>query len=164
MDGKTRDPAAERHAETALRLIRAEPAQVFDVLTDIRRHAGLDGSGMLQGEPQGPDRLVLGSRFTMGMTQRGASYRSVNTVVEYAPDELIAWETFGEFRGRRIVGGQRWRYELSAESDGTLVRHSYVWGYAGLRWLTIQVPGFPARMQVAIVHSLANLEREVTGH
>lgn len=156
-----RDPRAEERAESVERLIKAGPAQVFSVICDIRRHAAFDGSGMLRGEPRGPDRLVLGSRFTMGMKQKGAPYRSINTVVEYAEDELIAWETAGEFRGRKFVGGQRWRYELTPQRGGTLVSHSYVWGYATLPKLTVQLPGFPAKMRTSMVHSLANLEREV---
>lgn len=162
MDVKERDPRAEKLAEHTERLIRADAAAIFDVLTDIHRHAAFDGSGMLQGAAEGPERLVLGSRFSMGMKQRGGSYRSVNTVVEHAENQLIAWASVGELRGRKLIGGQRWRYELIPRPAGTLVRHSYVWGYATMPRVTIQLPGFPARMQTSMVHTLANLEREVT--
>lgn len=161
MDASLRDARAEKRSESAERLIRADAAQIFSVLTDIRHHATFDGSGMVRGEARGPERLVLGSQFSVGMEQHRLRYRSVSTVVEFVQDELICWETAVRLRGRTVLGGQRWRYELMPRPGGTLVRHSYLWGYATMRWLTIQLPGFPEQMQTAMVHSLAALEREV---
>lgn len=158
-----RDPRAERHVESVERLLPVSAPEVFAVLTDIDRHAALDGSGMLRGGAEGPRPLVLGSRFTMGMRQARLPYRSVSTVVEYEPDRLIAWSSAGEVAGRRVVGGQRWRYELAPEGEGTRVRHSYVWGYAVARRLTIELPGYPRRMRSAMAESLRRLEEHLTG-
>lgn len=132
------------------------------MLTDIDQHAALDGSGMLQGRAEGPRPLALGSRFSMGMRQARLPYRSVSTVVEHEPDRLIAWSSAGEVAGRRVVGGQRWRYELTPEGAGTRVRHSYVWGYAAARRLTIELPGYPRRMRQAMAHTLRRLEAHLT--
>lgn len=156
-----RDPRAEQHVETVERVVPASPAEVFAVLTDIDRHTALDGSGMLQGRPDGPRPLVLGSRFSMGMRQARLPYRSVSTVVEYEQDRLVAWSSAGEVAGRRVVGGQRWRFELEPAKGGTLVRHSYVWGYAAMRRLTVELPGYPKRMRSAMAGSLRNLEDHV---
>jgi hypothetical protein len=48
----------------------------------------------------------------MAMRQAGTPYRSTNRVVEYQPDRVLAWESGGYWHGRKIVGGQRWRFTL----------------------------------------------------
>ncbi|MGW8557018.1 SRPBCC family protein [Streptomyces tubercidicus] len=152
--------------------IVAAPRQIFAVLRDPARHAELDGSGMLRGRPQGPSPLGPGDRFSMGMAQRPIAYRSVNVVVEYEKDRLIAWETWGEFRGRRLVGGQRWRYELTpvdgtdgtdgTEGGGTTqVTHTYDWSRARLPRLVVELPGFPRRMGPAMTTTLERLASAV---
>lgn len=158
-----RDPRAERHAESVERYVPAPPPAVFAVLTDIDRHAALDGSGMLRGRARGPRPLVLGARFSMGMRQAWLPYRSVSTVVEFEQDRLIAWSSAGEVAGRRVVGGQRWRFVLSPHGEGTLVQHSYVWGYAGARRLTVELPGYPRRMRTAMAESLRHLAGHFSG-
>ncbi len=56
----------------------------------------------------------------------GAPYTMVNTVVEFEPDRLIAWQPrpnnkiMGTF-----VGGRIWRYELIPQDGGTLVKESW---------------------------------------
>ncbi|MFI0711867.1 SRPBCC family protein [Streptomyces inhibens] len=144
--------------------IDATPQQIFAVLRDPARHTELDGSGMLRGRPEGPSPLGPGDRFSMGMTQNRIAYRSVNVVVEYEKDRLIAWETWGEVRGRRLVGGQRWRYELSADGGGTTrVTHTYDWSRARLPRLVIELPGHPKRMGLAMATTLERLASAVRG-
>ncbi|MFF4697350.1 SRPBCC family protein [Streptomyces chattanoogensis] len=142
--------------------IAATPQRLFAVLRDPARHAALDGSGMLRGRPDGPSPLGPGDRFSMGMQQGRIPYRSVNVVVEYEKDRLIAWETWGELRGRRLVGGQRWRYELSADGgDATHVTHTYDWSRARLPRLVIELPGYPRRMGPAMATTLERLAAAV---
>lgn len=107
------------------RLIRADQQTIFDVLADPFQHHRIDGSGMVQGQPHGPGRLSQGARFTMGQKIGPIPYRSVNHVVEFDEPRSIAWETCSEFRGRRVAGGQIWRYELEPADGGTLVREVY---------------------------------------
>jgi hypothetical protein len=114
-----------------VRLLHARPHTLFRLLADPRNHAQLDGSGLLRGDPVGPDRLKLGDTFTMGMSQAGRAYRSVNQVVEFEPNRRIAWRSTG--RGHSL------------------------WGYARMPLLTIWLPGFPRRMRPAMERSLANL-------
>ncbi|MER6839388.1 SRPBCC family protein [Streptomyces platensis] len=159
--------------------IVATPRELFDVLRDPARHAELDGSGMLRGRPQGPSPLGPGDRFSMGMAQGRIAYRSVNVVVEYEKDRLIAWETWGELRGRRLVGGQRWRYELTpvngtegmdatdGAADGsagtTRVTHTFDWSRARLPRLIVELPGYPRRMGPAMTTTLERLASAVRG-
>lgn len=101
---------ADAHARnrSATTTIAAPPAVVFAILSDPRQHARIDGSGSVRDAVDGPDRLVLGSQFAMGM-KKGAGYKTKNKVVEYDADRLIAW---------RHVGLHRWRYELAPAGDG----------------------------------------------
>ncbi|MGX1853121.1 SRPBCC family protein [Streptomyces sp. NPDC055299] len=154
--------------------IHATPGQLFAVLRDPARHTELDGSGMLRGRPEGPSPLGVGDRFSMGMAQGRLAYRSVNVVVEYEEGRLFAWETWGEVGGRRLVGGQRWRYEL-APGDGTArtgatggagttrVTHTYDWSRARLPRLVVELPGFPRRMGPAMATTLERLAAAVEG-
>lgn len=155
---------AERRAVTAERVIPASRSQIFAILTEIDNHTRLDGSTMLQGKPKGPRPLTLGSQFTLAMTQRTVTYRSLNRVVEFEPDRRIAWSTLGEWNGRRVIGGQRWRYELLDHPAGTLVRHTYVWGYARAALLVAALTGFPRQMSRSMPRTLRNLERLAVDH
>jgi uncharacterized protein YndB with AHSA1/START domain len=161
-DGSARQPRWGRRDPEArqvrvVRLIETRPHTLFQLLTDPQCHARLDGSGMLRGDPVGPDRLQLGATFTMGMSQAGKAYRSTNQVVEFEPDRRITWRSTGTWRGHTVVGGQRWRYILHPDQAGTLVEHAYVWGYARMPLLTVWLLGFPRRMGSTMERSLANL-------
>ena len=153
----TSAPTIDRRTVTVERLVRAPASILFAILRDPATHLEIDGSGMLRGRSDGATQLGPGDRFTMSMSQLGMAYRSQNTVVEYAPDRLIAWETIGLFHGRKVVGGQWWRYELVPDPEGTLVRHSYIWGRASLPLLTIWLPGYPRRMRRSMPRSLDRL-------
>jgi uncharacterized protein YndB with AHSA1/START domain len=154
------DPVrAERRSVSATVEVPVPAARVFDVLASIDRHAEIDGSGMLQGEPIGPTRLALGAEFTMGMQQVDKPYRSFSRVVEFEEGRRITWESMGTWRGRQTVGGQRWRWVLTPIEGGTLVQHSYVWGYARLALLTVWLPLYPRRARSSLQRSLANLAR-----
>jgi hypothetical protein len=107
------------------RMIPARPEAIFDVLADVAKHTLIDGSGMLQGAQETePERLVLGSKFGMGM-KLGVRYSTVNKVVEFEENRRIAWQTGPEGFAGRLMGGRIWRYELEPGSDGTLVRESW---------------------------------------
>jgi uncharacterized membrane protein len=93
---------------SASTMIEAPAPVVFAILADPRQHPRIDGSGSVRGAVDGPDRLVLGSQFAMGM-KKGAGYKTKNKVVELSEDRLIAW---------RHVGAHRWRYELTPTNGG----------------------------------------------
>lgn len=148
---------AHRRQRSAERLIDAEPGAIFDVLTDVQQHHLFDGSSMLQGSPKGPYRLTLGSGFSMAMKQRGVGYRSLNRVIEFEPDRLIAWKTTGEVFGFTFIGGQIWRYELTPQGSATLVRETYDLSQAKASWALDRL-GYPERMQEAMEQTLQRLD------
>jgi uncharacterized protein YndB with AHSA1/START domain len=108
------------------RRIPARPQEVFAILADPNRHFEIDGSGMLRGAIDAAPVSGLGDVFAMKMYhEEFGDYEMNNTVVEYQPDRLIAWEP-----ARRDVDAEpwhyRWRYELVPEEDGaTVVTESF---------------------------------------
>jgi hypothetical protein len=91
-----------RHKKSARIFISAPRKVIFDLLADPYRHVDFDGSGTLRGNVTGPQRLYLGAKFGMNVTIK-INYRTLNTVVEFEENHLIAW---------RHPGRHRWRYEL----------------------------------------------------
>lgn len=96
--------------------IAAPAAEIFDVLTDPRRHSEFDGSGTVLSSISGPSRLTMGSRFGMSMHLK-LPYTISNEVVELEQDRRIAWCHF--FR-------HRWRYELEpVDGRSTVVTETF---------------------------------------
>ena len=100
-----------RWAKAARVTILAPAPAIFDVLAAPRMHAHFDGSGTVVELVSGPEHLVLGSRFGMGMRIK-VPYRTQNEVVEFENDTLIAWCHFNK---------HRWRYVLEPVDDTTTV-------------------------------------------
>lgn len=148
---------SEYRTVRAERLIAASPGRIFAELADPYRHAALDGSGTIEAPAQAPPRLGLGAEFSMQMRQFGLCYRSFSTVVEYEQKHVITRQTVGRWRGRTIIGGQRWRYHLTPMGPRTLVQHSFLWGRARLPILTIWLPGYTWRAPGAMLDTLARL-------
>ncbi len=116
--------------ETVERFIPAPAADIFAVVADPARHHELDGSGTVQGlkvdtTAASSTPLTLGSTFSMKM-KMGVPYTMVNTIVEFEPDRLIAWQPRPDNKVLAMaVGGRIWRYELVPQGGGTLVRESW---------------------------------------
>lgn len=129
-------------------VVPAPPAEVFALLADPRRHAEIDGSGTVQSVVDGPERLELGSTFSVAM-QMGAKYRTTNTVVEFEPDRRIAWKHFAP---------HRWRYELEPVEGGTRVTETWdASRYNAVTFLPVRALGFPAKAQQGIDGTLQRL-------
>jgi hypothetical protein len=110
---------------TVERVVPAAPEVIFDLLADVSRHHLIDGSGMLQGaDGAAPQRLALGMTFGMGMKLL-VSYSTVNRVVEFENNRVIAWKTGPPGFMGKLVAGRVWRYELTPVEGGTLVRESW---------------------------------------
>ena len=110
---------------TVERVVPAAPDVIFDLLADVSRHHLIDGSGMLQGANEAaPQRLALGMTFGMGMKML-VSYSTVNRVVEFEDNRVIAWKTGPPGFMGKLVAGRVWRYELTPVDGGTLVRESW---------------------------------------
>jgi uncharacterized protein YndB with AHSA1/START domain len=132
------------------RLIHAPASTIFDLLADPRQHVLLDGSGSVTSVKSAPQRLALGSTFSMRM-KIGLGYVTRNRVVEFEEDRRIAWHHFALFV---------WRYDLEAVDGGTLVTESFnydrPWAFA------IIAMGFPERNRKAMEATLERLEAAVT--
>jgi hypothetical protein len=116
---------------------------------------------MVKGRPHGPGRLAPGVRFTMAQKNGPFPYRSVNDVVEFEEGRRIAWATSAELRGRRIAGGQIWRYEVEPREDGTLVRETHDLSRAGIVATIIERTGMADRYEQAMRATLDRLARLV---
>jgi hypothetical protein len=109
-------PTGSRWARAGRITIHAPAAVIFDILADPRRHSSFDGSGHVQGNVSGPERLSLGARFGMSM-RIVVPYRTDNVVVEFAEGRLIAWQHFNR---------HRWRYELlPVDENATVVTETF---------------------------------------
>jgi hypothetical protein len=134
-----------RRVATDSIVVAAEPAEVFDLLADPRRHAEFDGSGTVKGAVSGPSRLALGAKFGMRM-RIGLPYLIRNVVVEFEENRRIAWRHFG----RHV-----WRYELEPVDGGTRVTETFDYSSA-LSPQFLERSGFP---QANLRGITATLER-----
>lgn len=103
------------------RVINSDAGEIFALIADAGKHPSFDGSGTVRYATQDSVPLSKGSKFGMAM-RWGLPYRTTNTVIEFEPDRLIAWQTT-TLGG--LVGGRIWRYELDPTEGGTLVRETW---------------------------------------
>ena len=112
---------------TVSRTIDAPAKDIFNVLSNPRRHSELDGSGFMR-TGQNADRITAsGQVFTMDMEgeHMGGEYQTDNHVVGYDENKLLAWKTAPA--GTEPPGWQ-WVWELNAvDANTTEVRHTYDW-------------------------------------
>ena len=120
------------------------PENIFALLADPSKHPLLDGSGTVRAAV--PQRLGLGSKFGMDM-KLGASYKIVNTVVEFEENRLIAWRHFN---------GHRWRWQLEPVDGGTSVTETFDWSTARIPAL-VSISPFPRKNTEGIEKSLDRL-------
>jgi uncharacterized protein YndB with AHSA1/START domain len=132
------------------RLIPATPSRIFDLLADPRQHVRLDGSGSVTSVKKAPQRLALGSTFSMHM-KLGLGYVTRNRVVQFQENRSIAWHHFALFV---------WRYDLEEVDGGTLVTESF--NYDRPWAFVIIALGFPERNRAAMEGTLQRLESIVT--
>ena len=132
------------------RVIHAPASRIFDLLANPREHVRLDGSGSVSSVKEAPERLALGSTFSMHM-KMGLGYVTRNRVVEFEENRRVAWHHFAMFV---------WRYELEEVEGGTKVTETFnydkPWAFA------IMAMGFPERNRTAIEGTLKRLESIVT--
>ena len=115
-----------RDMESAERVIPAPPEAIFALLADPSRHHDIDGSGTVNEVKSSPQRVKLGDTFGMSMKQRGISYSTHSTVVEFDDNRRIAWQPRAAGRIGALLGkGPIWRYELEPTSGGTRVRETW---------------------------------------
>lgn len=136
---------SEKQQVSVSRVIAAPPEDIFAVLTSTEGHVAIDGSGMVRDDIE-HKTLELGSTFGMKM-RYGLPYRITNTVVEYEPDRLIAWQHFGK---------HRWRYELEPVDGGTRVTETFDWSTARSP-KAIELMGYPKKHPASMAATLERL-------
>jgi hypothetical protein len=137
------------------RIIPADAATIFALLSDPRRHAEIDGSDMVQAAKlNAPDRLTMGATFGMDMRFLGfLPYKISNEVVEFEEDRRIAWRHFGH---------HIWRYVLEpVDEASTNVTESFEWGTARLP-IAYQWAGYPKAHLGNMTRTLEKLEQVLT--
>lgn len=116
IDGGLTGPVS-RPAERELRaevLVQATPAQVWSVLSDLRRMPDLSYE-LVRMLPLKPGGLRLGQWY-LGLNRRGYAVWPTRSVVSaLEPGRLLAWDTRSS--------GARWVWEIEPIGDATLVTH-----------------------------------------
>ena len=137
-----------RWVRSARIVINAPAGQIFDIVANPSEHHRFDGSGMVQGALNGPERLGLGSRFGMGM-RYGLPYRTSNTVVEFEEGRRIAWCHFNH---------HRWRYELEPlDANTTAVTETFDGSTARFPPALLLINAYEGN-QVAVAKTLVRLK------
>ncbi len=93
-----------------------------------------------------PSRLSLGAKFAMNM-HLGASYKILNTVVEFEEGRRLAWRHFN---------GHIWRYTFDEVDGGTLVTEQWDARHLPNR-VVLRLMGFPRRNRAGILGTLDKL-------
>lgn len=108
------------------RLVAAGPEEIYRLITDVTSTGQRsDECHSAQWLPDGPQAAKVGARFR-GRNRFGiARWSRVCEVLEAEPGRLFAFRTVPERLDVSRADSTTWRYELSPEDGGTLVRHSY---------------------------------------
>lgn len=141
-------PTGSRWARAGRITIHAPAGAIFEILADPRQHASFDGSGHVQGNVSGAQRLSLGARFGMSM-RIVVPYRTDNLVVEFEEGRRIAWQHFNR---------HRWRYQLTPVDQGTTVVTETFDGRTALFPPALLLINAYSDNQVGILKSLVRLK------
>jgi len=145
------------------RAIAADPAAIFEVLTDPHGHVAIDSSGMLMhatGDPVGS----VGDTFVVHMDREALNdyplglYDVTVRIVTMEQDREIAWTIEGQLNLGHVYG-----YTLQPIEEGTLVTSYYDWSSADQTWKDAAI--FPVIPEGALRATLGILARTVApGH
>ncbi len=138
-----------RYLVTVSLVIAADRQTLFDIVADPAQHPVIDGSGSVKAMREGgPERLSLGEKFSMDM-HLGASYKILNTVVEFDEPSVLAWRHFN---------GHIWRYRFADVAGGTEVTEEWD-ARTAKRKLGLLLLGFPKRNKAGMTKTLQRLDR-----
>ncbi len=141
------------------RLIAAEPAVIFRVLSDPNGHVQIDSSGMLMSATGAPVTKV-GDTFVVHMDREALNdlplgkYDVTIKIVTFERDREIAWVVTGNFDIGHVYG-----YRLEPAEDGTLVTSYYDWSHIADNWKDLDM--FPVVPESALRATLGILARTV---
>ncbi|MDE9365582.1 SRPBCC family protein [Luteipulveratus sp. YIM 133132] len=153
---------SETRSITVQRTIDHPAEQIFDVLTNPKRHAELDGSGFVRSDDRAERIQHVGDVFRMNMEgdHMGGEYQTDNHVTGYAKDKLLAWKTTPA--GTEPPGWE-WVWELKPQGHAsTDVTLTYDWSKVSDPEILKQVT-FPLVKQDQLEDSLERLAAAVSG-
>ena len=141
------------------RAIAADPAAIFEVLTNPQGHVAIDSSGMLM-DATGEPVTSVGDSFVVHMDREALNdhplglYDVTVKIVTFEPDREIAWKIEGQLNLGHVYG-----YKLEPIDDGTLVSSYYDWSSVDQSWKDAAI--FPVIPESALRATLGILARTV---
>lgn len=141
------------------RTIEAPADEIFDFLTNAKKHQLIDGSGFIRSEDQGDRIQAVGDVFTMNMEgdHMGGEYKTDNHVTGYVKDKLVSWKTAPA--GTEPPGWE-WTWELDPQGPkATDVTLTYDWSEVTDKELLKKV-SFPLISKDQLEDSLAKLAEQ----
>jgi len=118
------------------RLVRAEPHEIFQILSDPRGHVLIDSSGSLMNSDGEPVTKV-GDRFVVHMDREALDdfpiglYDVTVEITTFDRDREIAWTILGNLDPQL---GHVYGYTLEPADGGTLVTSYYDWATIDPMW------------------------------
>jgi len=118
------------------RIIPADPATIFAVVSSPSGHVAIDATGMLQGYT-GEAATAVGDTFVIHMDRESlgdlpmGKYDVTVTITAYEQDAYVTWEVSGP--GFPSIG-HYYGYRLEPVEDGTLVTSIYDWSGVDEEW------------------------------
>ena len=143
------------------RIIAADPATIFAVLSDPHGHVAIDSSGMLM-DATGDRVTAVGDRFVVHMDRESLNdypmgrYDVTVVITTFEPEQEIAWTIEGQIKPplRHVYG-----YTLAPVDEGTLVTSYYDWSAIDEAWRDAAI--FPVIPEGALRATLGILARTV---
>jgi Polyketide cyclase / dehydrase and lipid transport len=143
------------------RIIAADPATIFAVLSDPHGHVAIDSSGMLM-DATGDRVTAVGDRFVVHMDRESLNdfpmgrYDVTVVITTFDAEREIAWTIEGQIKPplRHIYG-----YTLAPVDEGTLVTSYYDWSEIDEAWREAAI--FPVISEGALRATLGILARKV---
>ncbi len=143
------------------RLIEADPAAVFAVVSDPHGHVAIDGSGMLM-DATGSPATAAGDAFVIHMDRESLNdyplgkYDVTVKIVTFEQDREIAWTIEGQIKPQI---GHVYGYRMEPAEGGTLVTSYYDWSAIDPQWREANI--FPVVPEWALRSTLGILARTV---
>jgi hypothetical protein len=141
------------------RAIAAEPAAIFEVVTDPHGHVSIDSSGMLM-DASGEPAKAVGDTFVIHMDREALNdypmglYDVTVKIVAFEQDREVAWTIEGQLNIGHVYG-----YKLEPIEGGTLVTSYYDWSTISQDWKDANI--FPVIPESALRATLGILARTV---
>jgi hypothetical protein len=143
------------------RMIPADAAAIFRVLSDPQGHVTIDSSGMLM-DATGEPVTAVGDRFVVHMDREALNdypmglYDVTVIITTFVPDREIAWTIEGQIKPQI---GHIYGYRLETVEGGTRVISYYDWSSIGESWKEADI--FPIIPESALRATLGVLARTV---